>query len=261
MILGYQRISSVKQQDGNSLEYQTQKIKEYCSLKELPLTEVFSEVDSGGNDERIILKKVKQLISLGQVQCIVVWKLDRLSRSMLGGLQFIQFCKEHNTRVVCISDNLDSGNESSELMINILLSIAQEERRQIKTRCNMGRNMIWKNNQIPYPKIPFGYTRQKDTLTLNEDSKVVEYIFRKYNVLTKMKHITKRQRTERLIKLLERNGYTFNGKKFRWWNIRDILSQTLYSGIITWKGESKESLYPTIVSKRLFNQIQTTLEK
>ena len=58
MILGYQRISSVKQQDGNSLEYQTQKIKEYCSLKELPLTEVFSEVDSGGNDERIILKKV-----------------------------------------------------------------------------------------------------------------------------------------------------------------------------------------------------------
>jgi site-specific DNA recombinase len=260
MILGYTRISSVKQQDGHSLDYQKQKINEYCSLKELPITEVFSEVDSGGNDDRIILSKVKKLISLGQVKCVVVWKLDRLSRSMLGGLQFIQFCKEHDTRVVCISDNLDSGNESSELMINILLSIAQEERRQIKTRCNMGRNMMWKNNQIPYPKIPFGYTRKNDTLVLNEDSKTVEYIFRKYNVLAKMKHLTKRQRTERLIKLLERNNYTFNGKKFRWWNVRDILSQTLYSGSISWKGEIKQSHYPTVISKRLFNQVQMTLK-
>mgnify|MGYP000632709768 CR=1 FL=1 len=195
----------------------------------------------------------------GIINTILVYKLDRLSRSMLGGLQFIQFCKEHKCRVVCISDNLDSGNESSELMINILLSIAQEERRQIKTRCNMGRNMIWKNNQIPYPKIPFGYTRKNDTLLLNENSKIVEYIFRKYNVLAKMKHLTKRQRTERLINLLNRNGYTFNGKKFRWWNIRDILSQTLYSGIISWKGEMKQSHYPKVVSTRLFNQVQLTL--
>jgi DNA invertase Pin-like site-specific DNA recombinase len=44
MILGYTRISSVKQQDGHSLDYQKQKINEYCSLKELPITEVFSEV-------------------------------------------------------------------------------------------------------------------------------------------------------------------------------------------------------------------------
>tara|TARA_R100001377_G_scaffold81822_2_gene61594 strand:- start:8683 stop:9465 length:783 start_codon:yes stop_codon:yes gene_type:complete len=260
MILGYQRISTIKQQDGNSLEYQTQKINEYCSLKELSLTQIFSEVDSGGNDDRIILKKVKELITLGKVECVVVWKLDRLSRSMIGGLQFVQFCKDNNTRVVCISDNLDSGNESSELMINILLSIAQEERRQIKSRCNMGRNMMWKNNQIPYPKIPFGYDRVNDNLLLNEDIKVVEYIFRKYNVLAKMKHITKRQRTQRLIKLLTRNGYTFNGRTFRWWNIRDILSQTLYSGIISWKGEMKQSHYPKVISTRLFNQVQSTLK-
>lgn len=255
MVLGYGRISSKKQEEGNSLEHQSQKISEYCKLKELQVSEIYIEIDSGGNDDRVVLHQIKDMIKQGQVDCLIVWKLDRLSRSMLGGLQFVEFCKKNDTRVICISDNLDSNNDSSQLIFNILLSIAQEERRQIKNRCNMGRNMLWKNNQIPYPSIPFGYTRKNNSLYLNEDSKIVEYIFRKFNLLCKMKHLTKTQRTKRLLKLLKRNGFTFNGKDFRWWNIRDILSQTLYSGIITWKGETKTSTYPTIISKRLFNQI------
>ena len=123
MILGYGRISSKKQEDGNSLDYQKQKISEYCKLKELQVDEIYTEVDSGGNDNRIILCEIKEMIEKGQVDCLIVWKLDRLSRSMLGGLQFVEFCKKNNTRVICISDNLDSKNDSSELIFNILLSI------------------------------------------------------------------------------------------------------------------------------------------
>ena len=51
---------------------------------------------------------------------------------------------------------------------------------------------------------------------------------------------------------------TYYGKKFERWNIRDILKQPLYCGVISWKGETKESSYEPIVSKRLFNQIQTS---
>lgn len=259
MILGYNRISTLKQSDGTSLKHQEQKIKEYCQLKDLQVSEIYSEIDSGGNDDRLVLHQIRDLISAHLVECVLVYKLDRLSRSMLGGLQFIQFCKEHNTRVVCIQDNLDSGNESSELIFNILLSIAQEERRVIKNRCNSGREMLWKNNKIPYPRVPFGYTRKKDMVSLTKDSKVVEYIFKKYNTLTKIKDMTKRQRTDKLMKLLKRNGYTFRGNKFRWWNIKSILSNSLYCGEMKWKDETKQGDYPTIVSKRLFNQVQLSI--
>ena len=58
MLIGYCRISHQTQSDGTSLDYQNQKINEYARLHNLNLSDVYREVDSGGNDERIILKKV-----------------------------------------------------------------------------------------------------------------------------------------------------------------------------------------------------------
>ena len=75
-----------------------------------------------------------------------------------------------------------------------------------------------------------------------------------------MKHLTKTKRTQRLLKLLKRNGYKYNGSDFRYFNLRTILSHPLYCGMIKWKDEIKTSEYPTMVSKRLWNQVQTSLK-
>ena len=258
--IGYSRVSSVNQSLKTSLPYQSQKIQEYCQLNDLELADVLSEADSGGNDDRQVLGCIKEMIENQVVDTLIVWKIDRLGRTMLGSLQFIELCKTNDVRVVSITDNIDTSLEQSSLMLNILLSIATEERRQIKMRCNSGREMRWKQNQLPYSPIPFGYKRTKKGDVIIDDSKkpIVEFIFRKWNLLSKMKHLTKNKRTIRLLKLLKRNGYTFNDKEFRWWNIRDILRQSMYCGVISWKGETKESSYEPIVSKRLFNQIQTS---
>ena len=260
-IIGYSRVSSVNQSLKTSLPYQTQKIQEYCQLNELKLTDVLCETDSGGNDDRQVLGCIKEMIENQVVDTLIVYKLDRLGRTMLGSLQFIELCNKNNTRVISIYDNIDTSNDQSTLMLNILLSIATEERRQIKMRCNSGREMRWIQNKIPYSKIPFSYRRDKSgDVIVDENSKhIVQYIFKKWNLLSKMKHLTANKRMRRMLKLLTARGYTYYGKKFERWNIRDILKQPLYCGIIRWKGEQKQSEYPSIISRRMFNQIQATM--
>ena len=260
MIIGYSRISTQRQSEGTSLDNQKQKITEYCNLHDLQLTNVFSEIDSGGNDDRKVLTEIKNMIENPfvketPIKSIIVFKLDRLGRTMLGSLQFIDFCKQNNVNVVSIQDNIDTNEPKSELILNILLSIATEERRVIRERLSMGRDFKFKNNQIPYPKIPFGYSRKKKTIIPDENSEIVKYIFKKWNLLSKMKHLSKTKRTQRLLNLLSRRDYTFNGKDFQWWNIRDIINNKMYCGEISWKGMTTNSSYPTIISKRLYNSI------
>ena len=92
-VIGYSRVSSVNQSLKTSLPYQTQKIQEYCQLNELELTDVLSEADSGGNDDREVLGCIKEMIENQIIDTLLVWKIDRLGRSMLGSLQFIELCK------------------------------------------------------------------------------------------------------------------------------------------------------------------------
>ena len=259
--IGYIRVSSASQKDNSSLENQSQKIKGYCSLHDLPLTDILSEVDSGGNDDRQVLTSIKNLVQSGGVDTLLIYKVDRLGRSMLGSLQFIEICKQHDVRVISISDNIDTSSDQSSLLLNILLSLATEEKRQILFRCSSGRSMVWKQNKLPYSKIPFSYRRDKSgDVIVDENSKhIVQYIFKKWNLLSKMKHLTANKRMRRMLKLLTARGYTYYGKKFERWNIRDILKQPLYCGIIRWKGEEKQSHYPSIISTRMFNQIQVTI--
>ncbi len=117
--------------------------------------------------------------------------------------------------------------------------------------------MKWEQNKIPYPSIPFGYKRKNNQIVVDENVQpIVQYIFKKWNVLNKMKHLTKTKRTQRLLKLLKNRNYTFNGRDFKYWNLRDIISNPMYCGYIKWKGELKnQSDIQPMISKRLFNQV------
>lgn len=259
MNLGYVRISTQKQSLNTSLENQRNKINDYCKLHDLPLDNIFEEIDSGGNDDRIVFNKLKELIQNELINTIIIYKLDRLSRSMLGGLQFIQFCKDNNVRVISISDNIDTTDGGkSELLLNILLSIATEEKRMIKERCSSGRDMKWKNKELPYGKISFGYKRVKNgSLELDNNSEIVKYIFTKWNALLKL-NLTKTKRTQKMLKLLANRGYTYFGNPFKGYHLKQILQNKFYCGIMRWKNEEQTSGYDSIISLRLYNQIQNS---
>jgi len=257
---GLVRVSSLGQKDNTSLEFQEKRIRDYCSVYELNLSQIISETESGGKDvdERTGLKKLKILIEGGECKTIVVNKIDRLGRSLLQGLLFLKYCEDYKCRVISISESIDTDNPSSKLITNILFSIAENERDVIKSRLSDGRQKTFEDNKKPYGVLSFGYYKNHkgEIIINNNESKVVEYIYKKYNDFLKNPNLTKTKRTQRLLKLLKSKGYSFRGKDFKWWNVKHILTNPFYVGILNWKNKTTHHTYGTIISKRLFNKVQ-----
>ena len=258
---GLIRVSSLSQKNNTSLGFQTKRIKDYCSVYEFDLNGIITETESGGRsvDERTGLTELKRLIENEECDTIIVNKVDRLGRSLLQGLLFLKYCEEHSVRVISISENIDTNEPSSKLVTNILYSIAEHEKSTILSRLSDGRERTFEKGFKPYGgNLSFGYQKNNrgEIVVDEENSQIVKYIFKKWNLLSKMKHLSKTKKTQRMLKLLKQRGYSFNGKDFRHWNLKDILSNPIYSGWIRWKNNLTESSYPRIVSRRLFNQVQ-----
>ena len=261
-VIGYTRISSQSQSNNTSLSHQEQKIEEYCKLNDLELTKVYSEIDSGGKEDRVVLGIITELIKSNSISTLICLKMDRLGRNMLGSLTFIQLCKEHGVRVVSIMDNIDTADGGkTDLITNILLSIATEERRQIGIRTERGRLMRWEQNKVPYGKLPIGYKRDKkgEVIVDEKNRPIIEYIFKKWNLLSSMNHLTNNKRMRRLLKLLKKKNYLFFDKNFENYDIKYILSNPFYSAQMRWRGKIKNTDYEPIVSKRLFNKVQVSI--
>jgi len=256
---GLSRVSTIQQTENTSLSFQSKRIKDYCRLHNLSLKEIIIEAESGAKsiEERSGLSKLQQLINDGSCETIIVNKIDRLGRSLLQGLLFLKFCEEHETRVVSISESIDTDNPQSKLIINILWSIAEHERDIIKSRLEDGREKKFNEGRKPYGSIAYGYRKNRvgELVLDDEESKIVHYIYKRYNTLSKMKHLTKTKRTQKLLHSLKIKGFKFRGKDFKWWNVNQILSNPFYSGTMTWNGKQTKHQYDNIISTRLFNQV------
>ena len=259
---GLVRVSTIGQKENTSLSFQMKRFYDYANLFDYEVIDVITETESGAKslDDRTGLSKLKHLVKNGDCDTIIVNKIDRLGRSLLNGLLFLKYCEEHNTRVISIAENIDTDNSQSKLLINILWSIAEHERDMIKSRLADGRQKRFNDGFKCYGKTSFGYTKNHNgELVVDKDeSKIVQYIYKRYLTLSKMRHLTKTKRTQKLLHSLKTKGYKFRGKDFSWWNIKQILSNPFYHGVMKWKGAETRHNYDSIVSRRMFNLVNQT---
>ncbi len=258
---GLCRVSTIGQKDNTSLEFQRKRINDYATLFNIAIEDIITETESGAKslDDRSGLSKLKKLVKNGECDTIIVNKIDRLGRSLLNGLLFLRYCEENNTRVISIAENIDSSNSQSKLLINVLWSIAEHERDMIKSRLADGRQKRFNDGYLPHGRTSFGYKKNHngDLVVDADESRVIQYIYKRYLTLSKMKHLTKTKRTQKLLHSLKTKGYTFRGKSFSWWNIKQILSNPFYYGVLRLKGEETKHSYQSIVSRRLYNLVNT----
>lgn len=155
--------------------------------------EVFSDEGfSGKNTERPGFQKMMELVKAGKVEKVIVWKLDRLSRSILDFSNFVCELKKHGTKFQSVKESSlqISGNPADELMLNILSAFAQFERETIALRVKSvyyerARQGFYLGGQAPY-----GYTKTESSLNGKknyeysideEQSKVVRWIYETYD--------------------------------------------------------------------------------
>jgi DNA invertase Pin-like site-specific DNA recombinase len=165
---GYCRVSRVGSRQGErfiSPEVQTQRVTDYARLHGHQIGSVFQELDeSGGRADRPMLLEALARQERGEAQVLCVARLDRLSRSLLDGLEAIQRVLDAGGRFVAVDDGLDlaPGSGGSNVQHQLLLLIAEWQRERVRSN--------WADAQeraiargVFMGSVPLGYRRTKAT--------------------------------------------------------------------------------------------------
>jgi site-specific DNA recombinase len=172
----YVRVSTDVQIENYSIEEQTERLKAYCKAKDLPIFKIYTDPGfSGGNLDRPALRQMLQDIKSKKITVVVVYKLDRLSRSQKDTLMLIED-KFLAAKVdfISVSENFDTSTPFGKAMIGILSVFAQLEKDQITERFTMGR--IGRSKAGFYhggPTPPTGYN-YVDGLLVVDDFKALQ---------------------------------------------------------------------------------------
>jgi len=252
-VYGISRVSSVGQSDNTSINNQNDTITKYCDLYNLQLIEIVEEVFTGTTEDRDGLNYLMEKVERGECDTIVVYKIDRLMRDFRSGINFIGDLMKHNCKIVSTQEQIDTSSISGEFFMNVLLSMSQMEKQTITQRLQWGKEYRFqKEKKLVCSSPPFSYKRVNgDILVVEEESEIVKYIFRLWK---RYSDLPKNRRTSKVVKMLDRRGFTFRGKKFDCRKVKFIIQNQFYVGVMSMGefGVTKHK-YPKFISKRLFN--------
>ncbi len=132
----YCRVSTAEQaKDGVSLAMQEERIRDYCRALDLTVVEVIrDEGHSGKNLKRPGVERLRELVQAGAINGIVIFKLDRLTRSVVDFGTLLGKLDDAGVALLSVKDSLDTSSASGRLVVNIMLSVSQWEREIISER-------------------------------------------------------------------------------------------------------------------------------
>ncbi len=182
----YIRVSTDAQaEEGYSIDAQKEMLAAYCTSKGIKEYEYYIDGGfTGSNIERPEMQRLVEDVKKNKIDAVVVYKLDRLSRSQKDTLYLIEdVFNMHKAEFVSLNESLDTSTPMGRAMLGIMSAFAQLERETIRERTRMGmkervKSGLWMGGG----RIPFGYDydRNLGILVKNEDSKTVETIYELY---------------------------------------------------------------------------------
>ncbi len=219
---------------------------------------------SGGNTERPALKRLLADIEGGRVDTIVVYKLDRLSRSLIDFLNLHQFLDQHSVGLVSVTEQLNTTSAHGRMMVNVLLSFAQYERELIGERtsdkiCAARRRGKWTGGSPPlgYDVVPEG-----GRIVVNKsEARQVRAIFDLYLDLGSIMKVVEElnRRGWRRKSWTTKTGHTRHGSTWCKRTVRQLLVDPLYIGRQKLGDETFKGEHAAIVPTRLFAKAQDIL--
>lgn len=264
-VVGYVRISSDSQKDNTSVAEQKKRIYAYCTSQNWKIKETFvDEAKSGSNiDERIEYTKMLDFThdKKNEIDAIVVFKSDRIHRNLKNLLIMIEDdLLPHNISFISVSENFDTSTPQGMLTLQMLGSFAEFERNLINERTRLGRVVTAKSGKYAGGKMPYGYTIEDGKFVVNEnEAKLVRKMYaegKSYGFIAKyFSSLQKQSESD--------SGSSDANKNWSRTSICYILRNTAYTGLLTYNGKKEKNqiqvkgTIPPIVSKQLFNKVQT----
>lgn len=252
----YIRVSTTEQaEEGYSIEAQTERLEAYCKARDWLIYQRYIDPGfSGSNKERPALKKLIQDAEQKKFDLVLVYKLDRLSRSQKDTLFLIEdIFSVNNVDFVSINENFDTSTAFGRAMIGILSVFAQLEREQIRERTMMGRLERAKDGLYHGGGYnPLGYDYIDGKLVVNDYEalqirKVYELFLEGWTIQSIQKYMA--------------SNYT---NKYSNWNnrtrVRDVLRRVGLTGVVLHAGEKYVGQHEAIVDEETFQRVQDRFE-
>jgi site-specific DNA recombinase len=217
---------------------------------------------SGGTLERPGLQRLLADIASGHIEIVVVYKVDRLTRSLLDFAKLVEAFDKAGTSFVSITQSFNTTTSIRRLTLNMLLSFAQFEREVTAERIrdkiaqSKARGM-WMGGTPPIGYQPDG----RSLAIVEEDAAIVRHIFSRYAELGNVRLLAV-ELHERGIRSPARktvSGRAFGGRSFGRGQLYKVLSNPSYIARIEHGGRSHEANYPPIIDQGQWYQVQAIL--
>lgn len=263
----YIRVSTDEQaKHGYSIAAQKEKLEAFClsqgwDIVRIYIDDGYSAKDLNRPNFNLMMDEIKK----DNINVLLVYRLDRLTRSVLDLYEILEILAEHDCKFRSATEVYDTTNAMGKLFITLVAAIAQWERENLAERVRMGMEKKTKMGKWKGGKAPYGYIYKDDELLIDkEEAKVVEKIFEMSKVFgfyTIAKKIT-------LI------GYpTKNGGDWHVDTVRTIVNNPVYAGYLTFNNQGQnykkppikqqlyEGIHERIINRDDFWDLQDILDK
>ena len=253
----------------NSLDAQREACENYIASQKsegwLMLRDQYDDGGySGGNIERPGLKRLLDDVRRGMVDTIVVYKIDRLSRSLADFAKLVELFDQHKVTFVSVTQAFNTTTSMGRLTLNILLSFAQFEREvsgeRVRDKISASRQRGMWMGGMP----PLGYDVIERKLIANPaEALMVKEMFSRYATVPSMATLTRDLRARGVTSKswTTAKGIERKGKLVDKGYIYKIFNNAVYIGIAVYKGKHYPGEHQGIISKELWDQVHAHLQK
>jgi site-specific DNA recombinase len=217
---------------------------------------------SGGSLERPDLQRLLADIRARKIDNVVVYKVDRLTRSLTDFAKLVELFDAHGVSFVSVTQAFNTTNSMGRLTLNVLLSFAQFEREVIAERVRdkvaaSRRKGLWMGGSVP-----LGYINQdKKLVIVPNEAETVRWIFQKYlelgaigPLLQELDRVGLKTKPRRLT-----NGQVVGGGRFGKGGLNHLLKNRCYIGELVHRGEIHAADHAPILERSLFEAVQAKM--
>jgi len=260
----YARVSTEEQaQEGFSIRAQEQKLKDLVRIKDWSIYKIYMDEGISGKNltDRPAMQEMIADIKKGAVKNVLVFKIDRLTRSTADLIYLVDLFNQHDCAFNSLTESIDTGTASGRMFLKIIGIFAEFERENIIERVKVGIERKVREGYSIGGQSSYGYDRPKNQKiqTINEpESVIVREIFDMY--VNQGISITDIARRLNVRKIFTKLGSTWQST-----SIRRLLANSNYIGNVRHHiydekhGYSVEGQHEAIISQELFNAAQKFL--
>ncbi|MCP4005526.1 MAG: recombinase family protein, partial [bacterium] len=254
------------EQEFNSLDAQREAAESYIASQQhdnwIALPDRYDDGGfSAGTTDRPALKRLRADIEAGKLDCVIVYKFDRLSRRMLDFFQLLDEFERHCVSFVSVSQRFDTSTPVGKMTMNILLSFAEFERLIIADRTRDKIQAARRRGRWTGGRPPLGYDTVPEggRIVINKtEAEQVKSIFQLYVETPSLVQVSQElnPRGWRQKSWVAKTGRPCGGGKWNKVNLRSLLKNSLYTGRQRLGDETFEGDHDRIVPQKLFDQVQ-----